>query len=544
MNNIQDDFPLLQQEMNGKKLVYFDNSATTQKPKQVLRAMNKFYEEKNANVHRGIYVLAQEATTAYEQARQVVAEFINAQKEEIIFTRGTTESINALAVTLGRNLRQGDEIVLSVMEHHSNIVPWQRIATEKGAVLKFIPLTSDYRLDMDTARELITQKTKIVSITQMSNVLGTINPVEEVVGFAHAVGAICIIDGAQSAPHLPIDVQKIDCDFFVFSGHKICGPMGIGVLYGKKSLLKSLEPYQYGGEMITEVSTHSATWNELPWKFEAGTPNVAGAVGLAAAIEYLQKQDREAVQRHGHELTVYALRKLAVIPGVTIIGPRTAEQRGPIFSFVVDDIPHHDLAELLDKEGIALRGGHHCAMPLFTSLNLPGSLRASLYMYNTKEEIYFFTDVLRRIVEEKKVIAVGIADRNEITLGQLTEEQEMYKENVLDHYKNPHNKLEMIEYAFKHKEHNPLCGDEVTLYLKVDDGTISDVSFTGNGCAISQASISLLTDKLLGLCLDDAKQLTHEDVLEMLGIPISPVRMRCALLSLKTFMNGLSVNGL
>ena len=386
-------FPLLHQ----KKIIYLDSSATSQKPQVVLDAMDQFYQMYNANVHRGIYRLAEQATLMYEQAREIAAQFINALPEEIIFTKGTTESLNILALSLGKNIKRGDEIVLTEMEHHSNLIPWQQIAKEKQCMLKFIPLTEEYHLDLNKARELITPRTKIVAITHLSNVLGTITPVRELADMAHGVHAVLVLDAAQSAPYLSLDVQQLDCDFLAFSGHKMCGPTGIGVLYGKKSLLQKLEPVTFGGGMITEVTFTEAKWNDIPYRFEAGTPPLAEAIGLAAAIQYLQSLGMETITYHGKELTQYALHQLNALPGMTIIGPSTMEQRGPVISFTVEGIHPHDVSELLDKEHIAVRGGHHCAMPLMKKLGLPGTVRISLYMYNSTEDIDALIQALRSV---------------------------------------------------------------------------------------------------------------------------------------------------
>ena len=382
MLNLQKDFPLLAKH----KYSYLDNAATTQKPRQVLEAMEKYYQEDNANVHRGIYRLALRATMAYERAHEVVAEFIGAKFEEIIFTKGTTESINFLAYSLGKQLWEGDEIVLTEMEHHSNIVPWQVLAREKKLVLKYIPVTAEYQLDMNTAQKLITPKTKIVSFTYMSNVLGTINPVKELCILARKMGAMSIIDAAQAVAHLPINVQDLGCDFLAFSGHKMYGPTGIGVLYGRKELLQKMDPFLYGGDMIKEVTFTGASWNNLPWKFEAGTPPLAEAVGLAAAISYLQKIGWKKIQLQEKKVLTYALAKLQNF-GVTIIGPSLNKERGGAIAFTLDDIHPHDVSEIVDRSGVCVRGGHHCAMPLHTKLGLTGSVRASLGVYNTKEDI-------------------------------------------------------------------------------------------------------------------------------------------------------------
>lgn len=526
MITTKQDFPIL-----NKGSIYLDSSATSQKPRKVIEAVKEYYEQDNANVHRGIYKLAQKATVLYEKAHEVIANFIGAEFEEIVFTKGTTEGLNLLAYSLGKNLQAGDEIVLSEMEHHSNIVPWQQIAKERGAVLKFIPLTKDYRLDMQKAAELITTKTKIISIMHMSNVLGTINLVKELAVLAHTVGAVMIVDAAQSVPHLKVNVKELNCDFLVFSGHKMCAPTGIGVLYGRKELLKEMQPFLYGGDMIREVSFESSSWNDLPWKFEAGTPNMAGAEGLTAAVEYLQEIGMENITAHGQELTKYALEKLSAIPGLTIVGPINAENRGPVISFTIDGMHPHDVSEMLDKENIAVRGGFHCAMPLFSKLGLDGSIRASFYVYNTTEDIDQLVGAVRNMVAKEKNVVI---DRNEITSGDLTEEQEIYKENVIDHYKYPRNKKEMVDFTVTHRDVNPLCGDNITVYAKVKGKEIEDISFTGNGCAISQASASLLTEKIKGRSIEEVKKMNQEEVFNLLGIPISHTRKKCALLCLKT----------
>lgn len=531
--NIKDNFPILKSGM-----IYLDNSATTQKPTKVIEAVKEYYEQENANVHRGIYRLAQKATVLYEKAHETVAKFIGADFEEVIFTKGTTEGLNLLAYSLGRNLKAGDEIVLTEMEHHSNIVPWQQVAKEKGAILKFIPITKEFGLDMEKAQEHITEKTKIVSVVHMSNVLGTINPVKELAEMAHKVDAVMIVDAAQSVPHLPINVKKLNCDFLVFSGHKMCAPTGIGVLYGRKELLKEMQPFLYGGDMIHEVSFDKSSWNDLPWKFEAGTPNMAGAAGLMAAVEYLQEIGIENIVAHGQELTKYALEKLSAIPGVTIIGPTSVENRGPVISFTIEGMHPHDVSEMLDKENIAVRGGFHCAMPLFSKLGLDGSIRASFYLYNTTEDIDRLVEAVKNMIGkvEKETSTIN---RNEIVSGDLTEEQELYKDNVIDHYKFPRNKKEMTDFTVTYRDVNPLCGDTITIFAKVKDKEIEEISFTGNGCAISQASASLLTEKMKGKSIEEAKKINQQEVFALLGIPISHTRTKCALLSLKTLHHAL-----
>lgn len=387
VKKIRKDFPILNRKIRGKALVYVDNAATTQKPKAVIDAMNRFYSQENANVHRGIYFLSEQATLKYENARETVAEFINAEPKEIVFTRGTTESINLVAQTWGRqNIRAGDVILLTEMEHHSNLLPWIQLAKEKGAKLRYLFIDDNGELDLkNLANDL--NGVKIVAISQMSNVLATINPIKQIIKKAHSVGARVLIDGAQGVAHLPTDVKDLDCDFLAFSGHKMCGPTGIGVLYGKFSVLDAMPPYQLGGEMVKAVQKEEAIWNDTPQKFEAGTPNIAGAVGLAAAIEYLQKLGMENVRRYEEELATYAINKFSQLKDVKVYGPENPDKRGSVISFSVKGIHPHDLATILDEHGIAIRSGHHCAMPLHLRLNQSATARASLYFYNTRQEI-------------------------------------------------------------------------------------------------------------------------------------------------------------
>jgi cysteine desulfurase/selenocysteine lyase len=387
--DIRAEFPILGLRVRGKPLVYLDNAATTQKPEAVLRALDRFYRESNANIHRGIHYLSEAATALYEGAREKVRRFLNAETtESIIFTRGTTESINLVAYAWGRkNVGPGDEIVLSVMEHHSNFVPWQLLAKEKGAKVRFVPLLPDGTLDMAAYERLLgSGRVKLVTITACSNVLGTIPPVEEVVRLARAHGALTLVDGAQSAPHMPSDVRRLDCDFFAFSGHKMAGPTGVGALYGRREVLEAMDPFLGGGEMISTVTLEESTWNQLPWKFEAGTMNIAQAVGLGAAIDWLERLGLEAVRAHEERLTAYAMERLAAL-GATIYGPRDAKERGGIVAFNLPDLHPHDLAQLLDQEGIAIRAGHHCAMPLANLLGVGATARASFFVYNTEAEI-------------------------------------------------------------------------------------------------------------------------------------------------------------
>ncbi|WP_455662248.1 cysteine desulfurase [Pradoshia sp.] len=387
--DIKELFPILKQEVNGHELVYLDSAATSQKPLSVIQTIEDYYKRYNSNVHRGVHTLGTIATDAYENAREKVRKFINAHSiEEVVFTRGTTTSINTVAVSYGRaNLKPGDEIVISMMEHHSNIIPWQQTAKATGATLKYIPLQEDGTISLDEVKKVITPNTKIVSVMHVSNVLGVINPVKEIAKIAHENGAVMVVDGAQSAPHIKVDVQDLDCDFFAFSAHKMCGPTGVGVLYGKKKYLVEMEPVEFGGEMIDFVGLQESTWKELPWKFEAGTPIIAGAIGLGAAIDFLNEIGLENVEAHEHKLTAYAMEKLGAIEGLTIYGPKNPEARAGVITFNLDDVHPHDVATVLDTEGIAIRAGHHCAQPLMKWLHVSSTARASFYLYNTENDV-------------------------------------------------------------------------------------------------------------------------------------------------------------
>ncbi len=384
---VRAQFPILLRKVNNKDLVYLDNAATSQKPQSVIDALTHYYSHYNANIHRGIHALAEEATAAYEATRVAVQEFIGAaSSDEIIFTRGTTEGINLVANTWGRqNITDGDEIIISEMEHHSNIVPWQLLCKEKGANLKIIPVNDDGELEMEKYHQLLSEKTKLVSIVQVSNSLGTINPVKEMIKAAHAVGAVVMVDGAQSAVHLPIDVEDMDCDFFAFSGHKLYGPTGIGVLYGKRQLLEDMPVFMGGGEMIKEVTFEKTTFNDLPYKFEAGTPNIADTIALKAALDFVLAHKNEGAKEHETELLEYATAQLSAIPGLRIIG--SAKEKVSLVSFVIARVHPQDLGVLLDNQGIAVRTGHHCTQPLMKRFGIPGTVRASFAIYNTKEEI-------------------------------------------------------------------------------------------------------------------------------------------------------------
>lgn len=398
IENIRSQFPILAEKIYNKPLIYFDNAATTQKPQIVLDRINYGYKHLNANIHRGVHYLSQQATEAHEAARKFVAEYIIASSsDEIIFTRGTTEAINLVAFSLGEmGYQAGDEIVISAMEHHSNIVPWQMLCDRKGMKLRVVPFNEKGELQMDEYEKLLNEKTRIVAITHISNVLGTINPVQKIIEIAHKKNIPVLIDGAQALPHIQVDVRALDADFYVFSGHKVYAPTGIGVLYGKREWLDKLPPYQGGGEMIQSVSFEKTTYNELPFKFEAGTPDYIGSTALAEALKYIQAIGIEKIADYENELTAYATKRLMEIEGMRIIG--TAEHKSSVISFLVGNIHPYDIGMLLDKLGIAVRTGHHCAQPLIDKLGIPGTVRASFSFYNTKEEIDTFIDALKRVV--------------------------------------------------------------------------------------------------------------------------------------------------
>ena len=397
INKVREDFPILQREVYGKPLVYLDNAATTQKPLCVLDAMREEYMNVNANVHRGVHYLSQQATDLHEAAREKVRQFINAEKtEEIVFTRGTTEAINLVASTFCESqMKAGDEVIVTVMEHHSNIVPWQLQSMKRGIIVKHLPITDDGQLELTPLSSLLTPRTKLISIAHVSNVLGTVNPVDEIVRIAHQHGIPVLVDGAQSAPHMQIDVRQLDCDFYAFSGHKMYGPTGIGVLYGKEEWLEKLPPYQGGGEMIDKVSWERTTFERLPFKFEAGTPDYVATHGLATAIDYLSSLGLENIETHEQELTRYCMEQLKTIDGMRIFGE--AEHKDAVVSFLVGDIHHLDMGTLLDRLGIAVRTGHHCAQPLMDRLGISGTVRASFALYNTKEEEDALVSGIRRV---------------------------------------------------------------------------------------------------------------------------------------------------
>jgi cysteine desulfurase/selenocysteine lyase len=402
VDRIRTDFPILKQKIHGKPLVYFDNGATSQKPQVVIDTVHRYYAAENSNIHRGVHFLSEQATAAYEAARQKIKRFVNARSEqEIIFVRGTTEAINLVAQSYGRTfLKPGDEIIVSAMEHHSNIVPWQMLCEQTGARLRVIPINHDGELVLDEYGRLLNEKTKLVSVTHVSNALGTIVPVKEIVRLAHERGVPVCVDGAQAAPHLKVDVQDLDCDFYAFSGHKLFGPTGVGILYGRSELLEAMPPYQGGGDMISLVTFEKTHYNVLPYKFEAGTPHIAGGIGLGAAVDYLEGLDWQQVTAHEHSLLSYATAALSEIDGLRIIG--TAKEKVGVISFVFDHVHAHDVGTILDQEGVAVRAGHHCAMPVMQRFGVPATTRASFALYNTRQEI---DTLVRGIYRALKVFA-------------------------------------------------------------------------------------------------------------------------------------------
>ena len=397
VEKVRGDFPILSTRINGRPLVYLDNAATSQKPRSVIRAISDYYERSNSNVHRGVHTLSMMASEAYEEARAKVQRFVGApEPESIIWTRNTSESINLVAASWGlSNLKEGDEIVSTGMEHHSNLVPWQQLAGRTGAVLKLISVQGDGTLDVESVEEAITERTRLVAVTHVSNVLGTVNPVKDLAARAHSVGAVILVDGAQSVPHMPVDVVEMECDFLAFSAHKMLGPTGVGVLYGRPELLEAMPPYMFGGDMVLRVTYEDASWNQVPYKFEAGTPNIAGAVGTGAAVDYLTALGMESVWAHEQRLTAYALERIRELELVTVMGPQNPAGRGGTISFSHEWIHPHDLGTVLDSMGIAIRTGHHCAMPLVRSYGVTALARASFYVYNNEEEIDLLIDGLK-----------------------------------------------------------------------------------------------------------------------------------------------------
>ncbi|MFI5252553.1 MAG: SufS family cysteine desulfurase [Bacteroidota bacterium] len=399
VERIRKDFPVLRRQVNGKPLVYFDNAATSQKPQIVIDAISRYYEEENSNIHRGVHQLSEKATLAYEQSRKIIQKYLNASStQEIIFVRGTTEGVNLVAASFGKKfVHAGDEILISAMEHHSNIVPWQILCQEKNATLKIIPMNDRGELILDAYEKLLTSQTRIVALTHISNALGTINPVKEMIAMAHARGIPVLIDGAQALPHMRVDVADLDCDFYAFSGHKVFGPTGVGILFGKAKWLDEMPPYQSGGDMIKSVTFEKTIYNDLPYKFEAGTPGIAGGICLGTTLDYLSKFDMESVSAHEHDLLEYATESISMINGIKIIG--TAEHKASVLSFIMENVHPHDIGTILDDEGIAIRTGHHCAQPVMQRFGIPATARASFAFYNTRDEIDVFINALHKVIK-------------------------------------------------------------------------------------------------------------------------------------------------
>ncbi|WP_255171439.1 SufS family cysteine desulfurase [Natrononativus amylolyticus] len=494
---IRSEFPILERTVDGRPLVYLDNAATTQTPERVYRVYEEFYGGYNANIHRGIHTLSHEASVAYEEAHDRLAAFVGASggREEMIFTKNTTESINLVAYGLGVNeLGPEDEIVTTEMEHHASLVTWQQVAKKTGATLRFVGVDDDGRLDMDHAAELIGPDTALVSVVHVSNVLGTVNPVREIADLAHEHDASVLVDGAQSAPNRPIDVEAMDADFFAFSGHKMAGPTGIGGLYGKRELLEEMDPFLFGGEMIRHVTFADSSWNGLPWKFEAGTPPIAEGIALAAAADYLEEIGMDAIRDHENELAQYALERLDARDHVETYGPPAGEERTGVVAFNVDGVHGHDLSSLLDRRGIAVRAGDHCTQPLHDILSIPGSVRASFYVYNTTEEI----DLLLAAVDDA-------ADELE---GYLASS---YHDAILERHEHPRNDGGLAEPTFTKHSEETSCGDEGEFHVAVaPDGTIERLGFESESCAVSTAVADLLAEHLEGRPIAEAAALDGE----------------------------------
>ncbi|MFC7095773.1 SufS family cysteine desulfurase [Halobaculum marinum] len=489
---IRDDFPILERRVNGHPLTYLDNAATTHTPKQVYDVFEEFYADYNSNIHRGIHELSHEASVAYEQAHDRVAEFVGADgREEMVFTKNTTESINLVAYGVSQHLDADDEIVATEMDHHASLVTWQQIAKRTGATVRHIPVTTDGHLDMDAAAEIITDDTAVVCAPHVSNVLGTVNPVADLVDLAHDHDAYAVVDGAQSAPTRPVDVGAMDADFFAFSGHKLAGPTGIGGLYGKREILEDLDPFLFGGEMIRNVTLTDSTWNELPWKFEAGTPPIAEGIALGAAVDYLDDLGMEAVRDHEDDLAQYLLRELADREFVRTYGPDIGEERTGLVSFNVEGVHGHDLSSLLNDRGIAIRAGDHCTQPLHDRLDIPGSARASFYVYNTRADV----DRLLEVVDTA---------RDDLD-DYLTSDR--YHDLVSEHYYDHRNQGGLTDPTFVKSSEETTCGDDGEFHVTITDDRIDDIAFESRSCAVSRAVASLLSEHLKGMPVAEVAEL-------------------------------------
>lgn len=552
---IRADFPILDQQVNGTPLIYFDNAATSQKPRVVIDALRHYYERDNSNVHRGMHELSARATAAYEEARAKVARYLHAASEkEIIFTRGATEGINLVAQAWGAKfVREGDVILATEMEHHSNLVPWQLLAERTGATLRVLPINDRHELALDRLDEFLTPQVKLFAFNQISNSLGTINPVAELCAAARKVGAVTLVDAAQSAGHLPIDVQALGCDFLVLSGHKMCGPTGIGALYGKLAVLETMPPWQGGGEMIETVHYEKSTWKQPPYRFEAGTPDISGAIGLGVAIDYIEAIGREEIYQHDAELTRYAYEKLAAIPGMRVLGPPLGTPRGAVLSFVMGDAHAHDVVTMANEHGLALRGGHHCTQPLMRKLGLTSSARASFYFYNTKAEVDRMVAILSPSASTEASPAFSLP------LGEI------YEMVVSDHARRPRNFGELSGESVVHVHgDNPSCGDTLDLHVQFGPEKVENLKFTGSGCTVCMTSASLMTLKLKGKPRTEAERLMHlfhdrvsapadqeagpgprelGDLNVLGGVRKFPQRVKCAMLAWRAFEQALQESG-
>ncbi|WP_350355480.1 SufS family cysteine desulfurase [Halorarius litoreus] len=512
--SVRGDFPILNRRIGRESLVYLDNAATTHTPMQVRDVYDDFYDRYNANVHRGIHDLSYEASVAYEDAHDRLAAFLGASggRKEIVFTKNTTESINLVAYAWGlAELEPGDEVVLTEMEHHASLVTWQQIAKRAGAQVRYISVDETGHLDMDHAREVITDDTAMVSVVHVSNVLGTVNPVKELADLAHDHGARILVDGAQAAPTRPVDVEAIDADFYALSGHKMVGPTGIGVLYGKRHLLETMDPFLYGGEMIADVTFEDATWNELPWKFEAGTPPIAEGIALAAAADYLDDLGMENVRDHENDLAQYLLERLERRDDVETYGPPSGEERAGLVAFNVDGVHAHDLSGILNDAGIAIRAGDHCTQPLHDKLGIPGSARASVYVYNTREEIDYLLDAL--------------GDGETMLTDYLRSAQ--FSPAVERHYERSRSAEGLTNPTFSKTSQATTCGDEGRFDVEVDSaGVIQRIAFESESCAVSSATASILSESLVGRSLAEVATLDGH-ALDLFDGEIPPVRVDC-----------------
>ena len=510
---IRDDFPILDRTVDGTPLIYLDNAATTQTPTPVYDVFREYYEHTNANVHRGIHELSHEASVAYESAHERIADFIGASGGlgEIVFTKNATEAVNLVAYGYGMaTFEPGDNVVVTEMEHHASLVTWQQVAKRTGAEIRYVRVDDDGHLDMDHAAELIDDDTAMVSVVHVSNVLGTINPVREIADIAHDHGSLVFVDGAQSVPNRPVDVEALDADFLGFSGHKMAGPTGIGVLYGKRHLLETLEPFHYGGEMIRHVTFETSTWNEPPWKFEAGTPPIAEGIALGAAADYLDAIGMEAVAAHENELAQYALDRLTARDDVAVYGVPAGEERTGLVSFNVDGVHGHDLSSLLNDRGIAVRAGDHCTQPLHDSLEIPGSVRASFYLYTTRAEVDALVDALENPRERRDAFVAS--DR--------------FHDRFADHYQDPRNAGTLADPTFTKHSAETSCGDDGEFFVRVEDGVIEAIGFESESCAVSTAVASMVAEALRGEPITAALE-TETIIEELVGDAYPDLRRDC-----------------